>query len=180
MNVKNNARSKDSIEKIKLSLKSFIKEGFDLHKISIQKLCDRVGLYRATFYAHFDIIDDVLYLIQKETLLKAFEVLHNNLEPIEQRVLALISLLDDGGFTKQLFLNTQNIDLRIAEILKDNDLFHLMKAHTIEQVLVIESIISAVTGVLKLYFLDEKKYPKDVIAKTILHIIKINQLNFPN
>lgn len=180
MNVKNNARAKDSIEKIKEALKFFIKNGQSLHKISIRKLCEKAGVYRATFYAHFDVIDDVLYLIQKETLLKSFELLHDTTFHIEKRILDVIELLNDGGFTKQLFLNTQNIELKIAQILEHNDLFSLMNVKNNSQILIVNSIIASVVSVFKLYFLDEKKYSKDEIAKTILHVITINKINFPN
>jgi len=158
MNVKNNARAKESIEKIKSALKFFISEGYQLHKISIQKLCEKAGIYRATFYAHFDIIDDVLCLIQQEALLKSFALLHEKTSPLQDRVTKVVDLLDDGGFTKQLFLSINNTDLKISQILSENDMFSKMKAEKKEQFLIINSMISAITGVLKLYFSEKNKY----------------------
>lgn len=179
MNVKNNARAKESIEKIKNSLKYFISEGYSLNKISIQKLCEKAGIYRATFYAHFDIIDDVLFLIQQEALLKSFAILHDKTLPLKSRVIKVVDLLDDGKFTKQLFLNIGNSDLKISEILSKNDVFSKLKAEKKEQFLIINSMISAITGVLKLYYLDKNKYSKEEIINVITHIISINKETFP-
>ena len=57
MNIKNNARKRQSIEKIE---KSFINmlETKNLHQISVTDICKDTGLNRSTFYANFlDVYD---------------------------------------------------------------------------------------------------------------------------
>ncbi len=53
MNVKNNKRKRDSVEKIE---KAFIEMLFEkeLPNISVTDICKRTGLNRSTFYANFD------------------------------------------------------------------------------------------------------------------------------
>ena len=57
MNIKNNKRKRESIEKIE---KVFIEllQTYELDKISVSAICKRTGLNRSTFYANFiDIYD---------------------------------------------------------------------------------------------------------------------------
>ena len=69
MNVKNNNRRRESIEKI---TKVFIEliQTHELSEISVTDICKRAGLNRATFYANYldvyDLADKVLVMLQEE------------------------------------------------------------------------------------------------------------------
>ncbi len=53
MNVKNNRRHRETIEKIEKAFVSLLKDN-DLNKISITELCDTAEVDRSTFYANYE------------------------------------------------------------------------------------------------------------------------------
>jgi len=76
MNVKNNKRKRESIEKIEKSFMTMLQEK-DINKISVTDICKDTGLNRSTFYANYTDVYDLADKI-KEKLEKDFNEQFSN------------------------------------------------------------------------------------------------------
>ena len=63
MNIKNNNRYKASSEKIETAFLSLLYEN-KYEDITIKDICDKSGINRSTFYAHYDDINDLIIKIE--------------------------------------------------------------------------------------------------------------------
>lgn len=66
MNTRNNRRAQDSIERIIRAVFGIMQtEGKPLGKITVREVCERAGINRSTFYAHYRDVYDVGESVEK-------------------------------------------------------------------------------------------------------------------
>lgn len=150
MNTKNNKRSQRSIAAIQ---QAFLEIAHDKprEKITVQKICQKAGVNRTTFYAHYLDIFDLSEQIQQEMNTQISEIL---LEELQRR--------------------TQDIPRafeRVFEFVKDNQAFYLARLNSAAQA----SMISIVDQQPLLdYFYQigsQLDYPQDEIGYHISFFI---------
>ena len=91
MNTKNNQRSRDTDERIvRAVFEAMVREKKPVSKVTVREVCEKAGINRSTFYAHFLDVYDVMEQVEKSMA-----------TGLTQRFL---DILDGGGDMGQCFL----------------------------------------------------------------------------
>lgn len=171
MNIKNNQKSQNSITKINqaLCLKLSQKE----HKnITIKEICEEANINRCTFYAHFDSIEDALYKLCENHIIKIYNIFLNTNIPYASRIeQSLIVMKNNYDFFNYLFSNVNNLESRIMEMLENSitELEDQLSTETSKMCL--SFIICGLIGLGKTYFKDQKENNTHISLKELVKII---------
>jgi len=183
MNIKNNKKSKESIKKIQNSLYKLLSSLGD-NKLTIKELCQDAKINRTTFYAHFDSIEDALYQICEEYIVKIYKVFLNTNVDYKTRVGQALEIIKSKfEFFVYIFLNVNNLELRVIEMIENSCLDEISDNEFEKSRLSLVFIISGFIGIGKTYFNDlEKnktiKISKDEFCELICNVINKNNPYF--
>lgn len=152
MNIKNNKRAQDSKNKIKNAICNML-QTVGHNQLSIKSICANAGVNRTTFYSHFDGVEDALYQICEEYIVKAYKIFLKTNIPYKTRIKNAIEIIIDKiDFFNYVFTNVHNLELKILEMVQTcyvgNDDF----INNDQAKLSLAFIISGFIGVGKLYF----------------------------
>ena len=85
MNIKNNKRAQQSVNKIRFALNELLQKCG--HKnLSITQICKSANINRATFYSHYDSIEDALYQMCEEYIKKVFSIFLNKTISYKEKI----------------------------------------------------------------------------------------------
>lgn len=168
MNIKNNKRTIQSKKKVCDTLLEMLsKVG---HKdLTVKNLCKEANINRTTFYIHYDNIEDVLYQIFEDYVIRVYNVFTNNEIEYKQRVgKALNILLEQEEFFKYIVNNVNSLDLRVLEIVEKNiKIPHL----NTEVRLSLIYRISGIIGIIKIFFMSSQKTDNKLSINDIAELI---------
>lgn len=179
MNRKNNKRAQNSIQKIKKSASILIKN-INHKKMTIKDICNKAKINRATFYAHFDSIESVLYEICEEYIINCYKIFLDKNLSYKTRIRNAIELIqEDLDFFAYIFDNVHNLELKILEMVEnyytDDDFVSGTKAARLS----LAFIISGFVGVGKIYFNSEKyKMKPEEFADILYSAINVSNPYF--
>lgn len=109
MNTSNNRRTQETNKQIIETVYRLIEEGKKpLNKITIREVCERAGIHRSTFYAHYRDIYDVVERVEKTMSVKLTEAFMLQLEEgadAENCFVSLFSFIREHRRFYRLYLN---------------------------------------------------------------------------
>ena len=179
MNRRDNKRAKDSIEKIKKSTRLLLKE-LGHENITIKDICNKSGINRTTFYAHFDSIESVLYEICEGYIIGSYNIFLDTSISYQTRIKKVIELIQqDLDFFAYIFQNVHNLELKILEMVEnhytDKDFISGAERAQIS----LAFIISGFVGVGKIYFNSNKyKMKPEEFADILYSAINVSNPYF--
>ena len=185
MNIKNNKKSKDSVDKIKNAIFNILKESTH-HELSIKYICDVAKVNRSTFYAHFDSVEDVLYNICEEYILAVYQTfLKTNLDYKVRLRLALEIIKSRYDFFVYVFTSVPNLDMHVMDMI-ESSLYNMPFDSAIDYEkakLSLSFMMGGFVSVGKRYFYDieNKKSPKmslDEFVELLYGCINVNNPSF--
>lgn len=175
---KEDPRATRSKKMLKQAVFSLLDENLDISQLTVQKIANRAELNRATFYLHYEDINDLLRQIVHEI----FDDLSMKVEPLLQ--------LKSSNEQEQLvaFLNCIYEYRRIFAVLIENkgfknNLFNLLK-NTIEarrnirnientrEVVSVDIVASSLLGIIMWWIKDGNQFSSEYIASQISSMYK--------
>lgn len=178
MNTKNNNKSKESIKNIQKAVCKLL-QIVGHEKLTIKQICDEAKVNRTTFYAHFDTIEDVLYEICEEHIIKAYEIFLNRNIPYQQRIKQTMDvLMENAEFFAYVFEHVHNLEIKILNMVESCCDDANNEQNPEQAKLSLAFIISGFVGVGKIYFTNEK-YKNKMTPEQFSEILcgTINQAN---
>ena len=152
MNIKDNKKSKQSINKIKNSICKMLKS-VNHNQLTIKEICLDAGINRTTFYAHFDSIESALYQICEEYITKAYKIFLNTQIPYKDRLKRSIDIIyERKDFFGYVFNNVHDLEMKIFTMVENCFLDENYLGGGEQAKLSLAFIISGFIGVGKIYF----------------------------
>lgn len=112
MNTKNNQRSRDTDEKIVRAVYDIMMgEKKSIGKVTVREVCERAGINRSTFYAHYMDVFDVLEKVEKtmsENLTRSFLEQIDSGSDISQCFESLFEFIREYREFYKVYLNGSN------------------------------------------------------------------------
>ena len=105
---KSNKLSKKTDELIKEALATLISKKYDLNNITVTDLIKKAGISRSSFYTHYNSINDLVELLQNETLdtLSSDITNFNNIDDIYNYIDKIIDILKNNEYFYKSILNS--------------------------------------------------------------------------
>ena len=104
MNIKNNARYKISSEKIETAFLSLLTK-YKYEDISINKICERAGINRSTFYTHYDDINDLIIKIEAKFAKSTATIFNFGERQTHEAMVEMFTFVKENKTFYKAFLN---------------------------------------------------------------------------
>lgn len=185
--MKNDLRIAVTKRMIKESLLSLLKEK-PLSKIKVSELCERSGINRATFYRHYETLQDALQEIETDFIhqMPRPERSPKNIEEAQQHMEAVCTYLyENSDMVKLLFLDKNSPDLVECldhfyhDILSSRSLELPFPEDTVQ--ILISFWVGGCQSLMRKWILDDIHKTPAQIAEILCHVIRWPQtLPFPD
>ena len=110
MNIKNNKRYKVSSDKIETAFLSLLYNR-KYEEITISEICEKSGINRSTFYAHYDDINDLIIKLESKFANSMAVIFNDGLRQSNDAFLEMFTFVKQNKFFYKAFLNIPYITL---------------------------------------------------------------------
>ena len=128
MNIKNNKRYKVSSDKIETTFLSLLYNR-KYEEITISEICEKSGINRSTFYAHYDDINDLIIKIESKFASSMSLIFDSGLRQTNEAFIEMFTFIKRNKYFYKAFLNIpyitfaeSNIKTNILQNMKDNNI----------------------------------------------------------
>lgn len=184
MNVKNNKKSRTSIENLISAVFDLLRESSH-EELTIKDICSKARVNRSTFYAHFDSIEDILYSICQEYIIKAFNIFMNDKQDYRARLVdALNAVKDRYEFFMYVFTSVPNFDIHVLDMIEGQiGAFIPNNLESEKKRLSLSFIMGGFVGVGKRLFYDLrygkiKSIPLEEVVDVLYHSVNLDNPNY--
>ena len=110
MNVKNNKRYKVNSEKIETAFLSMLYNK-KYEDITISEICEKSGINRSTFYAHYDDINDLIIKIESKFAHSMSQIFNFGLRQDNDAFVEMFTFVKENKYFYKAFLNIPYVTL---------------------------------------------------------------------
>ncbi|MGG0664311.1 TetR-like C-terminal domain-containing protein [Viridibacillus arvi] len=175
---KQDPRALRSKKMLKNAVFSLLSENQDVAQLSVQKITSRAELNRATFYLHYEDINDLLSQIVQEI----FDELSSKTEPLlqmknldkQEHLLEFLDYVYEYRKIFAVFIEHAEFKNSLFEFLKN--VIHMRRSErniaTTENTVALEIMAASLLGIINWWIKDGIQYSSEYIAKQITSMYK--------
>ena len=160
----------------KVALTSLLQENNDLSKVTVQKLAERAELNRATFYLHYQDIEDLMEQMVNEVLGELSQKISLVSEENQPPIVPFLEHLYEHAALFKVMLENKDFRFRLFDIIKDIVSVRREKRRAKENSsqVPIEIIVSSTFGIVSWWIQEGTPYSPNYLAKQINIMFKRN------